>query len=128
MTDSLEVAHVGRFLGSEVIERFRKKGSLSELALDDKDTQHSFQTIIEIACLIHDLGNPPFGHFGEVAVARWFENGDRNLSHHDLPNFRGFDGNPQGFRIISRLAGADGKTGMNLTLTQLASTLKYPTQ
>lgn len=122
LTHSLEVAHVGRYLASSVIEESRKHGLQAEWGLLDAEMQHAFTVITEVACLLHDIGNPPFGHFGEFAIAEWFKDRDDDL----FKDFLGFDGNPQGFRIISRLNGADGATGMNLTLSQLASTIKYP--
>lgn len=124
MTHSLEVAHVGRYLGSSVVGELKKRKLLAKYELDG-DRQYAFATTIEVACLLHDIGNPPFGHFGEVAITRWFKKNDDCLRV-GKADFVGFDGNPQGFRIISKLAGDDGHTGMNLTIAQLASTLKYP--
>lgn len=122
LTHSLEVAHVGRFLASSVINEVRDRGLLESWGLSSSEMQHAFTVTVEVACLLHDIGNPPFGHFGEFAIAQWFKERVGDL----FADFRGFDGNPQGFRIISRLNGADGTTGMNLTLSQLASTMKYP--
>ena len=87
----------------------------------------AFVTVVEIACLLHDIGNPPFGHFGEVAISSWFKNYVAEMeSRNDvLPDLTNFDGNPQGFRIATRLSGKDTQTGMNLTFVQLASMLKY---
>ena len=31
-----------------------------------------FESIVEMSCLMHDIGNPPFGHFGEAAINDWF--------------------------------------------------------
>lgn len=122
LTHSLEVAHVGRYLASSVIAKLSDSGQLKEFGLEE-ERAHAFIVTVEVACLLHDIGNPPFGHFGEVAIGRWCE---ENLKGKDaLPDLNNFDGNPQGFRIVTRLAGADSDTGMNLTLTQLASTLKY---
>ncbi len=104
----------------------------------------SFINFVENACLMHDLGNPPFGHFGEAAIARWFK--DKGLvhartsagldSHHHEPeldakikdalaDFIEFDGNCQGLRIVSLLQWNDDSHGLNLTYTSLASYLKY---
>lgn len=120
LTHSLEVAHVGRFLATRVIAYFRDAGRLKEFQLDG-EYAHAFTVTVEVACLLHDIGNPPFGHFGEVAIGRWFEE-NAGAAPHDLKRF---DGNPQGFRIVTKLAGADSLTGMNLTLSQLGATLKY---
>lgn len=123
LTHSLEVAHVGRYLASSVVLEFRRKGLEKSVGLTP-DLEHALAITVEVACLLHDIGNPPFGHFGEVAIARWFN--QERFANPLFDDMRGFDGNPQGFRLITRLNGADGTSGMNLTLSQLAATLKYP--
>ena len=98
---------------------------------------------VETACLLHDIGNPPFGHFGEAAIKNWFaDNGvdilkkaitlrGGDLGSGDprlvkaLADFRDFDGNPQGFRVVTRLQWNTDQFGLNLTTTTLASFLKY---
>ena len=136
LTHSLEVAHIGRYLAQEVLSLFEGRGELDALGLQDK--RSAFITLVENACLLHDIGNPPFGHFGEAAIRSWFtENGSKALRTAlgssatksyllgPYKDFLEFDGNAQGFRIITRLQGEDGKTGLNLTYSQLASYLKY---
>jgi dGTP triphosphohydrolase len=34
---------------------------------------HSFIKTVSNACLLHDIGNPPFGHMGEHAIKKWFK-------------------------------------------------------
>lgn len=123
LTHSLEVAHVGRFLASMMVQKAHDTGVATALEIDS-EVQHALTVTVEVACLLHDIGNPAFGHFGEGAIAAWFSKNPDALSKTKL-DMAGFDGNPQGLRIIASLAGADRLTGMNLTLTQLASTIKY---
>lgn len=112
LTHSIEVSQIGRHLAQKIIEKFgSNSGSYDKLA--------AFVNTIETACLLHDIGNPPFGHLGESAVKEWF--GDSS----DQKDLAAFDGNPQGFRLMSFLAGADD-FGFNLTCTLLLSTVKYP--
>lgn len=137
LTHSLEVAHVGRYIAQEVLSLLAQANKLEELGLADR--QPAFVTLVENACLLHDIGNPPFGHFGEAAIRTWFGKGGKAAfceatgSDHkkyfegEYQDFLRFDGNAQGFRIVTRLQGEDGKTGLNLTLSQLASYLKYVT-
>ena len=126
LTHSLEVAHVGKYLASSVLEKLEESGKLDEFGLSGQ-YGIAFVTVVEIACLLHDIGNPPFGHFGEVAISDWFKRyaSERNTSEDTLQDLRHFDGNPQGFRIATRLSGKDTETGLNLTFVQLASMLKY---
>jgi dGTPase len=113
LTHSIEVAQIGRYLAQKVIEKQNASSySYAELA--------AFVNTVETACLLHDIGNPPFGHLGEAAIREWFK--DRRLPDCDLQMF---DGNPQGFRVISMLSGQDAY-GMNLTCSLLLSTIKYP--
>lgn len=115
LTHSIEVSQVGRHLAQKVIEAF-----------DATDCEYSklaaFVNTIETACLLHDIGNPPFGHLGESAIREWFSENYKEDPIEDLSNF---DGNPQGFRLISFLAGSD-ESGFNLTTALLLSTVKYP--
>jgi dGTPase len=76
--------------------------------------------LIEAACLAHDLGHPPFGHNGELALQTM-------MKRHAQ---RSFEGNAQSFRILTNLElnYEDGTRsyGLNLTRTTLKAILKYP--
>ncbi len=113
LTHSIEVSQVGRHIAQKIIEGHQASNhSYLELA--------AFVNVIETACLLHDIGNPPFGHFGETAIQGWFAQEKPRI--YDL---KLFDGNPQGFRLISFLGGSD-EYGLNLTCTLLLATIKYP--
>jgi len=137
LTHSLEVSQLGRYIADEIGERLGKKDHLSAAE------RSAFVNFVETACLMHDIGNPPFGHFGEAAIQKWFnENGEQcveeaiQLTHGEvgsgdlrlieaLADFKEFDGNPQGLRIVTRLQWNADEFGLNLTRTTLASFLKY---
>lgn len=114
LTHSVEVSQIGRHIAQRVIKNHNTdhKG--------DYETLAAFVNLVETACLLHDIGNPPFGHLGESAVRYWFSEND--FKYPDLLNF---DGNPQGFRLMSYLSGEDNY-GFNLTCSLLLSTIKYP--
>ena len=136
LTHSLEVSSIGRLVAQEAIKSFSHE-ELIDLGIKDKEL--AFITFVENACLIHDLGNPPFGHFGEIAIANWFHNNAEDLKEsfgtglahkwdQFYSDFRFFDGNPQGLRILTKLQpnNSNDLFGMNLTATTLAATIKYP--
>ncbi|RQU41707.1 dGTPase [Burkholderia cenocepacia] len=135
LTHSLEVSQLGRYIADEICKRFDK----TDLTLD-ADRRGAFVNFVETACLLHDIGNPPFGHFGEEAIQTWFnEHGaelireatgiDKNTAKDEvnraLADFLQFDGNPQGLRVVSRLQWNTDPYGLNLTKTTLAAFLKY---
>ena len=64
---SIEVSDVGKRLTLRISDELNKKGILDEKYND------SLIAIVENACLLHDLGNPPFGHFGETAIKKWWK-------------------------------------------------------
>ena len=66
LTHSLEVASVGRSLGMNVSQ---------SLAATEPGYVDQIGFIVSAACLAHDLGNPPFGHSGEEAIATFFSEG-----------------------------------------------------
>ena len=138
LTHTLEVATVGRQLAQAAFTEFGRRDELEKLGLNGKD--RAFVSFVDAACLIHDLGNPPFGHFGEAAISEWFQQNESDLKpkqisgraarlwedhYKDLLNF---DGNPQGLRIVTHLQCEETAdfTGLNLTATTIAATIKYP--
>jgi dGTPase len=90
---------------------------------------------VQAACLAHDIGNPPFGHSGEAAIGSWFD--EYFLNHGKLGSgisdgaakeLISFEGNAQGFRILTRLEMYKENGGMQLSLPVLAAFQKYPTR
>ena len=71
LTHSLEVQQTGRFLAQTILQRLSEAGQLQSLGLNNQET--AFINLVEMACLMHDIGNPPFGHFGEAAISRWMQ-------------------------------------------------------
>jgi dGTPase len=123
LTHTLEVADIGRTLTRKVAERLRILG------LADEEQGLCMEAIVSNACLLHDIGNPPFGHFGESAIKRWFLAKQTTPSISPKPLLRDlmhFDGNPQGFRVVTTLHNERDTYGLNLTAATLLASVKYP--
>jgi dGTPase len=127
LTHSLEVASVGRSLGKLVGREIAKRHGI---APDGVFNYHDVGDIVAAACLAHDIGNPPFGHCGEDAIATFFRSPFgvdviRGLSERERADLQAFEGNAQGFRLVTRLQQeVDG--GLQLTAATLAAFSKYP--
>ncbi|MHB8355450.1 MAG: dGTP triphosphohydrolase, partial [Vulcanimicrobiaceae bacterium] len=138
LTHSLEVSSIGRLVAQQAIVALSPR--LDELGINGKE--RTLITFVEAACLIHDIGNPPFGHFGELTISEWFQEQKKKgkikstnlygaaeaIWEKHYKDFLNFDGNPQGFRIVTRLQPdmPDDLHGLNLTATTLATAVKYP--
>jgi len=128
LTHSLEVSVVGRSLGNLVGETIIERNS----KLKKQFTKFHFGDIIAAACLAHDIGNPPFGHSGEDAISEFFRNGngkdfeDQVGDEKKWDDLINYEGNAQGFRIITTLQNPDIKGGLRLTYATLAAFTKYP--
>lgn len=146
LSHSLEVAHIGDYIVHAITKELRKSNNGEN---KDKtfwlNNEKSIKSIVETTCLMHDIGNPPFGHFGESTISDWFKNkanltlilrksgllsDDQKIDEEfensiQLRDFTSFDGNPQAIRIVTKLQGDDGVTGLNFTYTQIAASLKY---
>jgi dGTPase len=124
LTHSLEVASVGRSLGNLLAEILITEVPGNPLVSE-------IGTIVSTACLAHDLGNPPFGHSGEAAIANFFERGAGHEFEHQLTacewkDFTHFDGNANAFRILTHQFNGKRPGGFALTYSTLASIVKYP--
>jgi len=128
LTHSLEVSVVGRSLGNLVGERIIENNP----DLKNEFTKFHFGEIVAAACLAHDIGNPPFGHSGEDAIAEYFKNGNGKYFKKKLNDEKkwndliNYEGNAQGFRIITKLQNPDVNGGLSLTYATLAAFTKYP--
>ncbi|WP_026958111.1 anti-phage deoxyguanosine triphosphatase [Aliagarivorans taiwanensis] len=103
LTHSLEVAQIGT-------------GIVSQLRASQPDQQPLLpsQNLIEALCLAHDIGHPPFGHGGEVAL------------NYMMREHGGFEGNAQTLRILTKLEPYTRNFGMNLCRRSLLGVMKYP--
>jgi dGTPase len=126
LTHSLEVASVGRSLGDGVARR------LVELHPELASTHiHEIGDIVSAACLAHDLGNPPFGHSGEKAIATYFSEGNGQVYRNQITerqwnDLTHFEGNANAFRLLTHQFVGRRKGGFVMTYSTLASIVKYP--
>ncbi|WP_338524784.1 dNTP triphosphohydrolase [Pseudomonas batumici] len=139
LTHSHEVSNLARSIGARAYkgarEAFRQHG-----CGDDSLAEMINPLLLSIG-LGHDLGNPPFGHQGEVAIGRWFEQrkgwiftnitegGDllaAPVPQEYWSEFIEFDGNPQSLRLLTRLQTHIDGLGLDLSAATLAAGLKYP--
>ncbi|MCE8021093.1 dGTPase [Halomonas sp. MCCC 1A11036] len=130
LTHSLEVQQTGRFILRTIFKKLNDKDLTAQYGLEQ--LERALESIVEMACLSHDIGNPPFGHFGEHAINSWFtENltsikefignhvSNAELEQKMLLDLQSFEGNAQAIRLVANLL------VLNLTYTQTASLLKY---
>ncbi|KAF0814008.1 Deoxyguanosinetriphosphate triphosphohydrolase [Andreprevotia sp. IGB-42] len=124
LTHSIEVACVGRSLGVLTGEALRGK-------IPADITPYDLGAIVQAACLAHDIGNPPFGHAGEYAIRDWFRRDEhayllQHLNTAERRDLMTYEGNAQGFRIITQLENHRFEGGLRLTHATLGTTMKYP--
>ncbi len=105
LTHSLEASQIGSGITAQLRAKYPQQCQ-QLLPQDD--------SLIEAICLAHDIGHPPFGHGGEVAL------------NYMMHNFGGFEGNGQTFRIVTNLEPYTEHFGMNLSRRTLLGLLKYP--
>lgn len=131
LTHSLEVSSFSKSLGQSVGNDLVKKGEISV-----KQAQ-SIADILLCAGLLHDIGNPPFGHFGETVIREWFcehldtimlrdKSARELLTPQQAADLCHFEGNAQSFRVVTRLHRLVDENGMNLTKGLLNTIIKYP--
>ena len=147
LTHSIEVMSIAESLGVSAIDVIKEIETSAKI---DESTLLHIPVILRAAALLHDMGNPPFGHIGENIIAEWFsenldkirfdknynvsykEQGDKDrqisyiLSKEHIADFEAFEGNAQLLRLVSKLSFVTDENGMNLTFPILATVIKYP--
>jgi len=128
LTHSLEVSVVGRSLGRQVGKQLLKKHP--HLQNIHGYQFNDFGAIVAAAALAHDIGNPPFGHSGEKAIGAYFKEGEgqqlkKELSEKEYQDFCDFEGNANGFKILTE-SREGRKGGLRLSYATLGAFMKYP--
>jgi len=121
LTHSLEVSQTARFIAKTILKKLDDESMLG--------LENAFVSTCEMASLLHDIGNPPFGHFGETAINEWMEKcceviftrvpGSEKIKERLTKDLCSYDGNAQAIRIVHKLQ------RLNLSYTQTASIIKY---
>ncbi|MDR2946947.1 MAG: dNTP triphosphohydrolase [Candidatus Adiutrix sp.] len=126
LTHSLETSAIGRSLGVKVGRWICRR----EPGLFPEEYIHQLSTLLQVAGLVHDLGNPPFGHYGEELIKAWFRDPQNpsagQLSEDERLDFARYDGNAQTIRILTRLQFLKDRHGLNFCFGSLGTLLKYP--
>lgn len=132
LTHSLEVSALARSLGKAVGKQLELNGREPSFTSEMTD---ELAALLQTTGLIHDLGNPPFGHYGETVIRKWFFKWfSQNkllkkeilLSEQEKNDFIYFDGNVQNLRIVTKLQTLNDAYGANFTYATLATIIKYP--
>lgn len=152
LTHSIEVLSIAESLGMQAINVIKKhdKKYVSKVGENCRYIDE-IPNILKTVALLHDMGNPPFGHLGEQIIGDWFNNNLNKLainSDHRLvfkdgsdakdtlayklkgaysEDLINFEGNAQLLRLVSKLNLVVDENGMNLSYPVLASFIKYPT-
>jgi len=124
LTHSYEVCNLARSIGVRLAFEHAEKvfGSDHEQLV----VKRNVPSLLAAVGLAHDLGNPPFGHQGEIAMQQWFKENKFGDNIKIEVDFLNFDGNAQAFRLLTRLQVLNDEFGLNLTLGTLAGLIKYP--
>src|SRR5271166_585758 len=125
LTHSMEVSSVARGLARSLATWLHKeRGELTA------ENIPAVESIAATCGMIHDLGNPPFGHAGETAIAEWFASTFEKSCPFGketqyAKDFLKWDGNAQTIRLVGRLQVLSDDFGLNLTCGTMSAALKY---
>ena len=155
LTHSIEVMSIAESLGMQAVNVINNH-NVKYISSDSSNTTDVFKlindipTILKTVALLHDMGNPPFGHLGEQIIGDWFRdnlgimtfNSDKMLVFKNggdakdtlefklngkyAEDLKHFEGNAQLFRLVNKLSLVVDEFGMNLTYPVMSTFIKYP--
>jgi len=131
LTHSMEVSAIARSFGT-----WLERTLINNKELEPYDLG-KIPAMLATAGLVHDIGNPPFGHYGEDVIKKWFNKFFEEVSKEGVEykldltekqkdDFLHFDGNAQGIRVLTKLQFLNHQFGINFTYGTLSILMKYP--
>lgn len=137
LTHSMEVSTIARQLGIMITRTTERQKP--DFINNENDESEKIPSILSCAGLLHDIGNPPFGHFGEVVIGEWFQKELEKeefaykgtpvkdiLSEQMRRDLCHFEGNAQALRILSKISNKETSHEINLTNGVISALIKYP--
>jgi dGTPase len=125
LTHSHEVSNLARSIGVRLA--FEHTEAVFGTNIDSLEIQRNVPSLLASIGLVHDMGNPPFGHQGEESIKTWFRKKSESSEFTLDRDFLEFDGNAQTLRLVTKLQIISDDFGLNLTCGTLAALIKYPT-
>jgi dGTPase len=135
---ALQAAQIGRNIANQITVHLEQNRQLT------REASAALVNTVESACLMRDIGDPPFGRSGEAAIQRWFSDhgpasikaacrthAQRELTASDarvvnaLADFAEFESHPQSLRILTKFHWGNNKQGLNLCKSTLAAHIHY---
>lgn len=138
LTHSLEVSTTAKQLGIMLLynSKWNHIPAFSNISVD---AARSIPTVLACTGLLHDMGNPPFGHEGEYAITSWFRSHLRMdtfsffgkpirelLSREMLADLNNFEGNAQAIRTLSKCRFHSENQEANVSFATISALIKYP--
>ena len=134
LTHSIEVSTIARQMGIMIS---KDETAYRPPDIGEANTAEGVASVLLCAGLLHDLGNPPFGHFGENTIAEWFKNQLGFIEYKGQPirevlahqvqlikDLEHFEGNAQTLRILAK---ARHNSEINVSAAIISTLVKYPT-
>lgn len=133
LTHSIEVSTIAGIIAEKVAEDIIQNHG-EDISDYDGDFKADLITVAQCAGLLHDIGNPPFGHSGEQYIREWMYEKSKplekntpdtkdedkynleknrsscekevlsNVTEEEWTDLTNFEGNAQNLRIITKLA------------------------
>lgn len=137
LTHSIEVSSIAIHLANQCALRIKK-------GYDNFNLPFKMEKVLCCAAFLHDIGNPPFGHYGEDVIKNFFSSNKSSFKYTkyfkdkcecdvQIPDldalwddFTKYDGNAQSFRIASTLQEYKPGSPLELTAAILGAIIKYP--
>ena len=139
LTHSLEVSTHAKQLGMMIIynNRWAKTPAIRAIP---QELRHMVPTVLACSGLLHDMGNPPYGHEGEAAIGLWFTDklADDSFRFRGTPirellseelrcDLMHYEGNAEVIRMLSKARYADEEDKeANVSFATISTLIKYP--